>query len=68
MSRLGVASMKGYKINNLDKLKFKTPSKLVDIIVKCLNPDPKKRCDLNELLFGNDQGFTSWFQDMKVLC
>jgi len=38
--------MKGYKINHLDKLKLKTPTKLVDLIVKCLNPDHNLRCDL----------------------
>lgn len=38
--------MNGYKINNLDKLKYNTPTKLVDIIVKCLNPDPDMRCNL----------------------
>lgn len=38
--------MMGYKIKNRAKLENKTPKKLVDIIIKCLNPNPKLRCDL----------------------
>jgi len=47
LSILGFAKMKGYKINNITLLYDKTPPKLLDIIIKCLNPNPELRCDLN---------------------
>lgn len=42
--------MNQYKIRNLNKLKEKMPPKLVDMIVKCLNPNYKERPDFKKLL------------------
>jgi len=51
-----------YKIRNMNKLKEKMPPKLVDMVVKCLNPDPEKRPDFKSFLNNSNQ---SWFDEMK---
>lgn len=54
--------MMQYKIRNLSKLRDKMPVKLVDMVIKCLNPNPRERPDFKQILFNSS---TSWFDEMK---
>lgn len=62
LTTIGRADLLSGKIKNLQKLKEKTPVKLVNMILKCLEPDPKKRCDFKHLLFCDRD---SWFDEMR---
>lgn len=50
------------KVRNLIKLKEKIPSKLVNMILKCLRPDPANRPDFKFFLQNDNE---SWFNEMK---